>query len=369
MPRIRYLVSGGLLIASVASAQPAVTGVVSPARSPRNASYSIDAQLDPATRTITGSEVIAWRNVTTRTASDLQFHLYWNAWRNDRSTWLREAALGGSTYTDRRDDERGRIDVTSIVLLTLESPGTVSIKPDTAAGSRTDLTAARQFIAPDDGNRDDETVMSGAAAATGRARRRCVVGSEVDRSRPPHLRPDGRDRSVLLHRAVVPEARRPPGRGVELPPVSRRHRVLLRLRRLRRQADHSEQHGRWAPLASSGSGATTPAARRRTGTTRKTFTTSPGRRARTTSYERRALSTRRFRRSICVCCCSRNTPDKRSVISTRRARRSSTTESGSARTRTGTSPSSIPHTRAARTGWSIRHCSRPARAGSWRRAS
>ncbi len=160
MPRIRYLVAGGLLIASVASAQPAVTGVVSPARSPRNASYSIDAQLEPATRTITGSEVIAWRNVTTRTANDLQFHLYWNAWRNDRSTWLREAALGGSTYTDRRDDERGRIDVTSIVLLTLESPGPVPIKPDTAAGSRTDLTATRHFIAPDDGNRDDETVMS-----------------------------------------------------------------------------------------------------------------------------------------------------------------------------------------------------------------
>lgn len=160
MPRIRYLVPGGLLIASVASAQPAVTGVVSPARSPRNASYSIDAQLAPATRTITGSEVIAWRNVTTRTTTDLQFHLYWNAWRNDRSTWLREAALGGSTYTDRRDDERGRIDVTSIVLLTLESPGTVPIKPDTAAGSRTDLTATRHFIAPDDGNRDDETVMS-----------------------------------------------------------------------------------------------------------------------------------------------------------------------------------------------------------------
>jgi hypothetical protein len=160
MPRIRCLVPGALLIASVASAQPAVTGVMSPARSPRNASYSIEARLEPATRTITGSEVIAWRNVSTRTASDLQFHLYWNAWRNDRSTWLREAALGGSTYTDRRDDERGRIDVTSIVLRTLESPGTVPIKPDPAAGSRTDLTATRHFIAPDDGNRDDETVMS-----------------------------------------------------------------------------------------------------------------------------------------------------------------------------------------------------------------
>src|ERR1700687_4559416 len=114
MLRVHCLVAGVSLIASVASAQSAVTGVVSPAVSPRNASYSIDARLDPATRTLTGSEVIAWRNVTTKTVDDLQFHLYWNAWRNNRSTWLREAALGGSTFRDRRDDDRGRIDVTSI---------------------------------------------------------------------------------------------------------------------------------------------------------------------------------------------------------------------------------------------------------------
>jgi hypothetical protein len=157
---IACLVTGALLLARAASAQPAVTGVVSPALSARNASYSIDARLDPAARTITGSEIIAWRNVTTKAADDLQFHLYWNAWRDDRSTWLREAALAGSTYRNRRDDDRGRIDLTSIALLTLESPGTPGSKPDTATGSRTDLTPTRRFIAPDDGNRDDETVMS-----------------------------------------------------------------------------------------------------------------------------------------------------------------------------------------------------------------
>src|ERR1700681_196105 len=112
MWRIRFLVPAALLIASAASAQPAATGVVSPPLSARNASYSIDARLDSATRTVTGSEVIAWRNITTKTAGDLQFHLYWNAWRNDRSTWLREAALGGSTYTQRGGDERRRIALT-----------------------------------------------------------------------------------------------------------------------------------------------------------------------------------------------------------------------------------------------------------------
>src|ERR1700722_20300509 len=83
-----------LRLSSVASAQSALPGVVSPAMSARNASYSIDERLDPATRTIPGSEVVAWHNITTKTVDDLRFHIYWNAWRNDRSTWLREAVLG-----------------------------------------------------------------------------------------------------------------------------------------------------------------------------------------------------------------------------------------------------------------------------------
>src|ERR1700730_8893548 len=116
MSRVHLFVPGALLVASIAAAQPSATGVLTPPRSPRNASYSIDARLDPAARTITGSEVIAWRNITAKTVGDLQFHLYWNAWRDDRSTWMREASLGGSVYRNRREEDRGRIDVTSVTI-------------------------------------------------------------------------------------------------------------------------------------------------------------------------------------------------------------------------------------------------------------
>jgi Peptidase family M1 domain len=124
-------------MASSADAQPL---------SPRNANYTIAAKLDAAARTITGSEVIAWRNVTTRPASDLQFHLYWNAWKHDRTTFMRERALGrsGPSETTRAED-RSRIDITSIKL---------------TAPSRADLTSSMHVIAPDDGNPDDETVMT-----------------------------------------------------------------------------------------------------------------------------------------------------------------------------------------------------------------
>jgi aminopeptidase N len=122
----------GLAVAA-ASAQPL---------SPRNANYTIAARLDPATRTITGSETIVWRNITARPAADLQFHLYWNALKNTRSTFMRERALGGENDRGRGPNEWARIDVTTI----------------TVAGA--DRTASKRFIAPDDDNPSDETVMA-----------------------------------------------------------------------------------------------------------------------------------------------------------------------------------------------------------------
>src|SRR5437764_11712368 len=101
-----------ILSAAGALAQPAATGSVTPPRSARNANYTITARLDPATRTITGSEVITWRNTTSKPATDLSFHLYWNAWKNTRSTFMREQALAGfGGEGARAASEWGRIDV------------------------------------------------------------------------------------------------------------------------------------------------------------------------------------------------------------------------------------------------------------------
>ena len=74
--RLHLITFGAILLASASSAQAAATGSINPPLSPRNASYSIDARLDPDNRAIVGSEVITWRNITSRPAGDLQFHLY-----------------------------------------------------------------------------------------------------------------------------------------------------------------------------------------------------------------------------------------------------------------------------------------------------
>jgi len=168
MFRAPHVLLTGMLIASTTTAQAQVRlkpdttqggstqgvtdrstaegGAITPPLSPRNANYTIDASLEPARRTITGRELITWRNISTKTATELQFHLYWNAWRDNRSTWMREASLAANRNpASPREQDWGRIDVTSIAL-TDSTPA--------------DLTPLKHVIAPDDGNPDDQTVMA-----------------------------------------------------------------------------------------------------------------------------------------------------------------------------------------------------------------
>lgn len=129
--------------AAPVAAQPATGG-----RSPRNANYSIDATLDTSRHLIDGRETITWRNVTSSPASALRFHVYWNAWRNTASTWIRERALAGDDQVLRRpESDWSWSDVKSIRLL------------QGGASPILDLTARSRYIAPDDGNTDDRTLL------------------------------------------------------------------------------------------------------------------------------------------------------------------------------------------------------------------
>jgi aminopeptidase N len=123
------------------------------APSPRNASYQIEAQLDHVARTIRGRETIRWRNISANPTSELQFHLYWNGWRNADSTWIRERRRAG-IYVPPRADAWSAIDIS---LLRLRNTQGASFGGQ--AGDY-DLLPHLRFIAPDDGNTDDRTVAA-----------------------------------------------------------------------------------------------------------------------------------------------------------------------------------------------------------------
>jgi hypothetical protein len=116
------------------------------ARSPRNASYAITVRLDPGSHTLTGEELLTWRNISRVPANTLQFHLYYNAWRNSRSTWMRERAAQEPALAERPERDWGWIDVTRLRLIE-------------RGGPPVDMFSRARFIAPDDGNPDDRTVL------------------------------------------------------------------------------------------------------------------------------------------------------------------------------------------------------------------
>jgi hypothetical protein len=152
--------TGGAAQQRTAQIAPNVTRQMStypasfPEHSPRNANYSIDVELDPSTKTMTGREVVTWRNITSKPTSELQFHTYWNAWRNTRSTFMREwLRVNGGTadaadVLSRPPSDWSSLDVTAIRLL---SGG---------ATAMTDLMPAARYVAPDDGNVEDRTVLA-----------------------------------------------------------------------------------------------------------------------------------------------------------------------------------------------------------------
>ena len=149
-PAVRWIFSLLLVvIPGVSGAEEA--GEQNRALSPRNANYAIDVRLDPGSKTLEGRQVLTWRNVQELPTAELRYHLYWNAWRNSRSTWMLEDRLRGRS--DRRDDIReedwGYVEVGSVRLLDGEGEGAEGI----------DLTGRQRFDSPDDGNPDDRTVL------------------------------------------------------------------------------------------------------------------------------------------------------------------------------------------------------------------
>ena len=123
-----------LLAAPLAGAAPPSPPVVE---------YTISVSLDPKAKSLDGTERLVWRNPSSDPVSELRFHLYLNAFKNNRSTFMRES--GGQLRGDeagKKAEDWGWIDVASM---------------KTADG--TDLRKTARLIQPDGNDPSDETVF------------------------------------------------------------------------------------------------------------------------------------------------------------------------------------------------------------------
>ena len=106
--------------------------------------YEIDAKYDATKHTIDATEVLTYHNLTGQSLDRFPFHLYQNAFQPN-ATWVREAKIAGSrdvAYDKWDPKEYGSEDIKSFEVV-----------------GQGDLTSQLQFIAPDDGNKDDKTVV------------------------------------------------------------------------------------------------------------------------------------------------------------------------------------------------------------------
>ncbi len=114
-----------------------------PTQSDRIVRYTMSVRLNVKTNIISGSEILEWRNTTGKPQQDFPFHLYHNAWKNNRSTFAKENGYQLGRLGTNRDDY-GYTNVKSVKVVD--------------AVGETDITDSFQYIQPDDGNTGDQTV-------------------------------------------------------------------------------------------------------------------------------------------------------------------------------------------------------------------
>jgi hypothetical protein len=139
-------VAGAAPNSSGASVIPDTTLAINSAQpmSQRVVHYEIDARYDSVKHTVDATEVLTYHNLTGQPLDHFPFHLYQNAFQPN-ATWIRENKVAGGrdvSYEKWEDKDYGSEEIKS-----LEAVG------------QGDLTSNVQYIQPDDGNKDDKTVV------------------------------------------------------------------------------------------------------------------------------------------------------------------------------------------------------------------
>ena len=114
----------------------------------QTANYTMNVRLHTENKMLTVTEILSWTNDTEFSTRELWFHLYWNAFQNNMSTYLTEAARRGRSISGFKKDDWGHCRVESIKIV--KNPYFADY----------DLMPFMEFQSPDDENLFDQTVFS-----------------------------------------------------------------------------------------------------------------------------------------------------------------------------------------------------------------
>ena len=111
------------------------------------ANYRMDVTLDVNTKLIDGKMRLVWQNATAFPATDLYFHLYYNAWRNNKSSFLNSVRYNNRDVSGYGEADWGYCEIK-----------TIRIVPNGNFEGE-DVLSKLVYEQPDDGNSADRTVM------------------------------------------------------------------------------------------------------------------------------------------------------------------------------------------------------------------
>lgn len=115
----------------------------SQALSPRIANYEIDLRLDEVNKRVKADQVLVWKNLSNDVIESMPFHLYYNAFKNSNSTFMKEREFENFLGNDMVEKcHWGWLEIESI----LDENGM-------------DLRPSAKYIQPDDNNVFDQTVL------------------------------------------------------------------------------------------------------------------------------------------------------------------------------------------------------------------
>lgn len=113
------------------------------AYSARIANYDIDLTLDHHAKLVTATERLTWTNTSPDTLYAVRLYMYMNAFKNTESTYLKGASnIFGQDFSERPEHEWGWISVDKVQRI-----------------GGTNLTNKMRYIHPDDGNKDDQSIL------------------------------------------------------------------------------------------------------------------------------------------------------------------------------------------------------------------
>ncbi|MCB1052281.1 MAG: M1 family metallopeptidase [Acidobacteria bacterium] len=128
--------------------------------SPRIANYRIEVQYDVAQKTLHGREWLLWHNPSEVPVETLQFHLYLNGFRNSQSTFMKES---NGKHRGNVIDEKGfgfsEVNAMQVAYGEVTDAKFRTWNDTVFPEDLTDVWASHQYLAPDDGNTDDRTVV------------------------------------------------------------------------------------------------------------------------------------------------------------------------------------------------------------------